>query len=125
EAFLPFQAPRPRGQLRNREATGFVDVERQVFQLDGVVADLLELAFGDAAAADRTRRDTGLFGENTRRKLFGRHFAGVKAHNAAVGGLSRSVRLQLVAVRAGDVVGDVGGQRGLAHAGPAGEDDQV
>ena len=25
----------------------------------------------------------------------------------------------------GDVVGDVGGERGLAHAGAAGEDDQV
>jgi hypothetical protein len=26
---------------------------------------------------------------------------------------------------AGDVVGDIGGERGLAHAGTAGEDDQV
>ena len=31
----------------------------------------------------------------------------------------------LAAVRLGDVVGDVGGERGLAHAGAAGDDDQV
>jgi hypothetical protein len=31
----------------------------------------------------------------------------------------------LAAVGLGDVVGDVGGERGLSHAGPAGDDDQV
>ena len=37
----------------------------------------------------------------------------------------RAVGLRLVAIVLGDVEGDVGGERGLAHAGAAGEDDQV
>ena len=40
-------------------------------------------------------------------------------------GLDRAVRLLLAHVGLGDVEGDVGGERGLAHAGPAGEDDQI
>ena len=36
-----------------------------------------------------------------------------------------SVGAHLAAPSAGDVVGDVGGERGLAHAGTAGDDDQV
>ena len=40
-------------------------------------------------------------------------------------GFHGAVGLDFGAMRLGDVVGDVGGERGLAHAGTAGEDDQV
>ena len=36
-----------------------------------------------------------------------------------------AVRAALAAIGLGDVVGDVGGERGLAHRRTAGEDDQV
>ena len=39
--------------------------------------------------------------------------------------LDAAVRAHLAFPRLGDVVGDVGGERGLAHAGAAGEDDEV
>ena len=39
--------------------------------------------------------------------------------------LHGAVGLDFGAMRLGDVVGDVGGERGLAHAGTAGDDDQV
>ena len=125
EALLPLQPARAGGELRDRQAAGFVDVERQRLQLDRVVADLLEIGLADAAAADHAGRDAGLLGENTRGELFGGHFAGEEADDAAVDGLHRAVGLHFGAVRLGDVVGDVGGERGLAHAGAAGDDDQV
>ena len=46
EALLPLQPPGARGELRDRQAAGFVDVERQRLQLDRVVADLLEIGLG-------------------------------------------------------------------------------
>ena len=67
----------------------------------------------------------GLLGENTRGELFGRHFAGEEADDAAIDGFHGAVGLNLRAMRLRDVVGDVGGERGLAHAGTAGDDDQV
>ena len=66
-----------------------------------------------------------LFGQNTRGELLGRHFAGEEADDAAIDGLGGAVGLHLALVGPGDVVGDVGGERGLAHAGTAGDDDQV
>ena len=48
-----------------------------------------------------------------------------KRDDAAVDRGDMAVRLDLAAPRAGDVVGDVGRERGFAHAGAAGEDDQV
>src|SRR3984893_16600346 len=125
EALLPLQPARARGELRNRKTAGLVDIERQRLQFDRVVADFLEVGLGDAAAADRARGDTGLLGQNTGGELFGGHFAGEEADNAAVDGLHRAVGLDFGAMRPGDVVGDVGGQRGLAHAGTAGDDDQI
>src|ERR1700676_5333561 len=120
ETLLPLQPARARGELRNRKTAGLVDIERQRLQFDRVVADFLEVGLGDAAAADRARGDTGLLGKNTGGELFGGHFAGEEADNAAVDGLHRAVGLNFGAMRLRDVIGDVGGERGLAHAGTAG-----
>ena len=89
------------------------------------MADFLEVGLGNAAAADGTRGDAGLLGENTGGELFSRHFAGEEADNAAIDRLHGAVSLDFGAMRLGDIVGDVGGERGLAHAGTAGDDDQV
>src|SRR5665213_3784851 len=125
EALLPLQPARARGQLRDRQAAGFIDIERQRLQLDRIIADFLEVGFGNAAAADHARGDAGLLGENTRGELLGGHFAGEEADYAAVDGLHGTVGLDLGAMGLGHVVGDIGGKRRLAHAGTAGDDDQV
>ena len=56
EALLALEPARARGELGDREAAGLVDVERQVLHLDRHVLDLLEVALGDVAAADRVAR---------------------------------------------------------------------
>src|SRR4029078_48105 len=125
ETFLTLQAARACGELRNRKATGFIDKQRQRLQLDGVVADFLEVYLADAAAANSAGRDAGLLGQNTCGELFGGHFAGEETHDAAIDGLHRSVNLNLRAMRFCDVISNVGGERGLAHSRAPGDDDQV
>ena len=125
EALLPLQPPRARGELRDRQAAGLVDEERQVLQLDRDVLDLLEVALVDAAAPDRARRDAALLGDDAGGELLGRHFEREEADDAAVDGVDVAVGAHLAAPGARHVVGDVGGERGLAHAGAAGDDDQV
>src|SRR5579885_1986132 len=118
-------AARSRRQLRDRQAAGFVDIERQVLQFDGIVLDALEVGFADAAAPDLVRGNAGLLGDDARRQLFGRHFQREEADDAAVHGDLMTVGAHLAAPGLGDVVADIGGERRLAHAGAAGEDDEV
>ena len=69
--------------------------------------------------------DAGLFGDDPGRELLGRHFQREEADDAAVGGLERPVRSGSPLIGLGDVEGDVGGERRLAHAGAPREDDEV
>ena len=85
----------------------------------------LEIGLGDAAAADVARWNSGPLGDDTGGELFGRHFQREEADDAAVDRFDMPVGPRLAAMGLGDVVGDVGGERGLAHAGAAGDDDQV
>src|SRR6478735_1689042 len=96
-----------------------------MLELDGVVANPVEFFLPDAAAADHAGGNAGLLGENTGGELFGRHFAGEEADDAAIDRFHGAVGLHFGAVGFGDVVGDVGRERGLAHAGTSGNDDQV
>ena len=125
EAALALQPARARGELRDRNAAGLVDVERDRLHLEHRLRDEMELVLGDVAAADLVGGHAGLFGDDARRQLFRRHFEREEADDAAVDGLHRAVGLDLAAIGLGDVEGDVGGERGLAHAGAAGDDDQV
>ena len=86
---------------------------------------LLEIGLADVAAPDLVGRDAGLLGDDAGGELFGRHFQREEADDAAIDGHDVAVGAHLAAPGLGDVVGDVGGERGLAHAGAAGEDDQV
>ena len=85
----------------------------------------LEVGLADVAAADAARRNAGLLGDDTGGELLGRHFEREEADDAAIDGCRYGRRAGPRRARPGDVVGDVGGERGLAHAGAAGEDDQV
>ncbi len=79
----------------------------------------------DAAATDVGRRDLRLLGQNTRRQLFRTHFQAEKADNAAIDGLGMAVGSDIAPPGLGDIIGDIGDERGLAHGRAAGEDDQV
>ena len=125
EAALALEPAGARGKLRDRKAAGLVDIERQALQLDRDVLDGLEIGLGDAAAPDVARRNAGALGDDTGGELLGRHFQREEADDAAVDGGDVAVGARLAALGLGDVVGDVGGERGLAHAGAAGDDDQV
>ena len=125
EAALAFQAPGTRCELGNGDAAGVVDVERQRLHALGDGGQLGELILVDVAAADVGRRHFRLLGKDTRRQLFGRHFKAEEADDTAVDGLQRAIRLLSRLVGIGDVEGDVGDQRRLAHGGTRGKDDQV
>jgi hypothetical protein len=116
EAALPLQPARAGRQLRDRDTARLVDEERHFLHHVGAGDQLLEIGLGNLAAADFRRGDFGLFGNDTGRQLFGRHFQRVEADHAAIDGLDRAVRLLLAAIRIGDVESDVGGKRCLAHA---------
>ena len=78
----------------------------------------------DLAAADPVRGNLGLLGDDTGGELLGRISSEKKP---TMPPLVVSVRPSgdFAAPGVGDVEGDVGGQRGLAHAGTARHDDQV
>ena len=66
-----------------------------------------------------------LLGENTRCELLGRHFEAEKADDCAIHGLLGAVFFRSGSESFGDVEGDVGRERRLAHRRAAGEYDQV
>ena len=66
-----------------------------------------------------------MLGDDTGGELLRRHFEREEADDAAVDGRRAAVGLHLAAIGMRHVVGDVGGERGFAHAGAAGHDDQV
>ena len=88
--------------------------------------ELVEILALHLAAADLVGRDPRFLGEDAGGELLGRHFQREEADDRAVLGdraMRPSVARRLVGL--GGVEGDVGGERGLAHRGAAGEDDQV
>ncbi len=107
------------------ETAGLVDEQRQMLQFDAHVLELIEVALVDGAAPDRARGNAGLLGDDAGGELLGRHFEREEADDAAIGGLDVPVGPDLAVPAAGDVIGDVGGERGLAHAGTAGHDDEI
>ena len=125
EAPLALQAPGAGDELRDRDAAGVVDVERDRLHLLAGDDEAGELLLGQVAAADLVGGHAGLLGDDAGGELLGRHFEREEADRSAVDRLVRAVRLVLAAIMLGDVEGDVGGERGLAHARAAGEDDQV
>jgi len=63
EAALTLKPARTCGKLADREAAGFIDIKRQILQLDRNVLDFLEIGFVDPAAADFVWWDAGLLGD--------------------------------------------------------------
>ena len=66
-----------------------------------------------------------MLGDDAGGELLRGHFQRKKADDAAVRRLDVAVGADLAAPGACHVVGDIGGERSLAHAWPPGHDDQV
>ena len=122
EPSLALQPPRAGGKLGDGDAAGLVDIEREMLQLLRHLDDAVELVGIDAAAADALGRDIGLLGDDAGGELLGRHFEREEAHHRAV---ERVLRVLAGPVGLRHVIGDVGGERRLAHGGAPGDDDEV
>ena len=119
-ALQPAGARRRAGRSRCRRSGR---CRTAALHLLGGGGDALELVGVDVAAADQRGGDAGLLGDDAGGELLGRHFEREEADDAAVLGLQAAVGERVAAVGPGDVVGDVGGERGFAHRRAAGEDD--
>ena len=86
---------------------------------------LIEIVGADAAAPDLVGGNAGLLGDDTRGELLGRHFQREEADDAAIGRFGMAVGAYIALPGIGDVEGDVGRQRRLAHAGTARQHDQI
>ncbi len=86
---------------------------------------LAEFFVVELALTDLVRVERGAVGENTARQLLGRHFEGEERHDGAFGGLLLARRADLVFQSLGGIEGDVGGERGLAHRGASGQDQEI
>ena len=120
---LALHAPRTRGDLRNRDAAGIVDVKRQIAQRLRGVHEAVPFGVGKPAGADLAHLDFSLFGKNTRGELGRRHFQRKQENRRS------ALRLGAISLVLGPhargVERHVGGERGLTHARTAGNDDEV
>ena len=71
-------------QLRDRDAAGLVDEERDCCHLLADLDQALELVLVDHAAADLLRGNAGLLGQDARGELLGRHLQREEADDGAV-----------------------------------------
>ena len=125
DALLALQAPGTGAKRGDGQAGRVVDVERQALQFRGGAGELAELLLADLAHSEVFGADPGLLGEDSSRELIGGHFEAEQRHRRT----SRFARLDAVLIvaqkppRRSET--DVGRKRALAHAGAAGDDDQV
>ena len=125
EAVLALQAAGAGGDGGDRQRGGVVDEERAVLQRLGRLDEAAHLLLGHVAVADLVRGDAGGLGEDAGGELLGGHLEREEADDAAFDRAFAAVGPGALLVGAGDVEGDVGGERGLAHRGAAGEDQEV
>ena len=125
EAVLALQPAGAGGDGGDGERGGVVDEERAVLQRLGGLDEAAHLLLGHVAVADLVRGDAGGLGEDAGGELLGGHLEREEADDAAFDGAFGAVGPGALLVGAGDVEGDVGGERGLAHRGAAGEDQEI
>ena len=101
---------------------GLIDIEREMLQLLRHFDDAVELVRIDPPAADAFRRDISLLGDDAGCELLCRHLEREETHHRAV---ERGLGVGAGTIGLGDVIGDVGGERRLAHGGASGDDNEV
>ena len=119
----PLHPPRAGAKRGDGERGRIVDIERQLGQPLAGEGELLEILAAELAAPQGFGGHLGLLGKDAGGELVGAHFEAEEGDRRAV------IELAPVAlpfeVLLGAVEGDIGGQRGLAHAGASGKDDEV
>ena len=123
DILLPLQSARTRCDLRDRNATGIVDVKRQIAQHLRGLHEAVPFRVGKTTGADFSHIDFRLLGKNAGGKLRGRHLERKKQHRRSARRFDL-VRLVLRPKPSG-VKRHIGGERCLAHAGPARDDDEI
>ncbi len=118
------QPPAAGAQRGQRDGRRVVDLDRQRGDVAADGDELVEILLADIAAADTVAGDAGFFRQQAGGELFGAHF------QREYGDLRLGERVGVFAAtlgeqRLGGAIGDLGRERSLAHAGAAGEDDQV
>jgi hypothetical protein len=103
-----FEPPGAGFEVAEDEARSVVEVERGRGDAPRGGVEVAPLVGGDVAFADQAGGEAGGGGDELQAQLAGAHFEGEDADGAP------EVE--------GDVAGDVEGEGGLAHAGPAGDD---
>ncbi len=109
----------------DRQAGRVVDIERQRLEIGGGAREIAEIVLADLAHAQVLAADPRLLGEDTRGELVGRHFEAEEGDARAERLARRDPVLACRARGARGVERDVGGERGLAHAGAPRQDDQI
>ena len=125
DPLLALQPPGAGAQRRDGEARRVVDIERQRLEIGGGAGEVAEILLADLAHAQRFGADPGLLGEDAGGELVGRHFEAEEGDAGAGRAIGGDAVLDVLDHPPRRVEGDVGGERGLAHAGTAGEDDEV
>ena len=118
---LALEAARAGPESRDGQRGRVVDIEGQPFEFPAGPHELFELGLVQLAAANLVGGDLRLFGDHTVRQLLGRHLQRIEADDRG----ALAPILGLGVDRAGDVEGDVGGQRRLAHGRAPRQHDQV
>ncbi len=110
-AFLLLEAAGLGAHLGHRDAGRVVDEEARLHEAFHGVGELLHVFLAEEAGAQLVRVDLGVRGEHAHEQRFLRHFQREDADHFAV--------------EDGGVLGDVHGQRGFAHRGARGDDDEI
>ena len=84
EALLPFQFARARCKLRDGDAAGLVDIERDLAQALRHIDELLEFLLRDQPRRIFSDMHFGLLRQNTCGELLGTHFEREERDDAAV-----------------------------------------
>ena len=119
------QPPCPCRNLGNRQGGRVVDVKRAAFQRLCGFDKAAKLRFGHVAPTDLFGRHFGGFRQDPRGKLFGRHLKAEEPDHPAFDRPLAAIRQTSDPAGLGDVEGDIGGQRGLAHRRPPGQNQKV
>ncbi len=120
----PLQPAAAGAQRGDGDGRGVVDHQRQAGELAADLDEAVEIPLLDVAAADLVAGDARVLGQQAGGELVGAHLEREDGDGAA-----RLHPLPLLVGFAqqglGGAEGDLRGERGLAHAGAAGEDQQI
>ena len=123
DLLLAFQPTGARCDLRNRNAAGVVDIQRQIAQDLRRLHEAVPFGIGEPAGADFPHVDFGLLRKNASRQLRCGHFE--REHQDRRAALGLGAVFLVLGPQARGMEGHIGGKRGLPHARPSRDDDEV